>query len=516
MKSNVSPGDLTHIGWIPVQNEKQTLCSLREAFAHAHELSGISLADALEAASLLFFFSTIAQDMHQPRSRADIAALLQGGRFDEDLVENYFDRLADRFDLFHPEHPFAQAAGLELTSGDVKPASALILKAPSGNNIPLFVSLTEGDDLAMTPAEAARHLLTLMAFDTAGIKSGAKNDPAVKGGKTSGNKTGISGQMGSIAIVGRNLFETIVLNMAPFTPTEEDQPIWMKDLTPVWRIRQPAGPLEHLTWASRRIRLFPNEDRTRVVGGVICAGDRMEFINPEFEHRCRWRTVDEKTGEKRPVRWRPGQPAWRQLRSVLMLDAGQDMQTSRSLLQLSELSDVLGEDYPARLLCVGVEYGSMSAVISDTIIDAMPLPLTALRASDSDVRDALTTVVSEADSLRRALDRLENDIRKACGADDKEWNVGTHPGDLAMEDLDASTRRLLAGLQREPEKYYDGIDAWRKTARAVVWKYANRLLDTAPPHAIKGNANMRLANAERYFRRSLRKINETYTFAKKG
>src|SRR5699024_5949363 len=92
-----------------------------------------------------------------------------------------------------------------------------------------FGAFSEAVELRLSPAEAARWLIHLLAWDTAGIKTPAVDDPEAKAGKLYGNPAGPLGGLGLIIPKGRNLFETLMLN----TPVREagDDP---RDL-PHWR-----------------------------------------------------------------------------------------------------------------------------------------------------------------------------------------------------------------------------------------------------------------------------------------
>jgi len=127
-----------------------------------------------------------------------MGAQVGGGQSGRRDARAYLDRHAERFDLFHPDFPFAQVAGLHTVKDETKPVSLLLPAVATGNNVPLFSARTEADPPALTPAEAARALLAAQCWDTAAIKSGAAGDPQVKYGKTTGNPTGPLGQLGVV------------------------------------------------------------------------------------------------------------------------------------------------------------------------------------------------------------------------------------------------------------------------------------------------------------------------------
>ena len=495
---------------------RPTKVGLAKALTSAHDLVGLSQERPLALAVLLRWMAALVLDSHGIKDENDVEELWHRGSFDSEKLKHYFVEHAEDFDLFHEERPLGQVARLSPPSGGkLKAPVAIQLTVASGNNVPLFSARTEGSDKPLPSDEAFLALLEVQGFDTAAIKSGAAGDPAVKGGKTTGNPTGPLGQMGLVIPLGRNLFETLLLNIntSPATLLGEDLPIWRRIHTPAWESRIPTGPLELLTWSSRRIRLQPSDDYSHVTGVWLSAGDRLAFT-PEHEPHCRWKTPATKRSGVAlvPSRWAEGQSAWRGLKSLLALE-DESERTSHLLRQLAD-SEFIEENYPINLLCVGVVYGNQSAVIDNVIVDSLPLPVAALRAgADSLFRERLARVPEAADSVRRALNDLENNLREAAQGDRKEWDKGSHIGDETVYQLTAPTHRLLAGLQKEPHRYEEGVLAWEQAVHTIAWDVAKPLLDQAPPKTFAGikrtqgkkERAIRLAEAEAWFRASLRK-----------
>ena len=79
----------------------------------------------------------------------------------------------------------------------------------------------------------------------------------------------------TILISGDNLFQTLALNLIRFDdehpwgfhrPNREDLPVWKQErpATPRRAGSRPAGYVDYLTWQSRRIHLYPEQDRASV------------------------------------------------------------------------------------------------------------------------------------------------------------------------------------------------------------------------------------------------------------
>ena len=113
----------------------------------------------------------------------------------------------------------------------------------------------------MTPADAARLVITEQAF-------------AVGGGKSdTGNTTHAPLVSGAIVLVrGQTLFETLWLNLTifgerkPVASLETDAPVWERPTgTPHSEAARPKGYLDYLTWQSRTLRLIPEVESDRIV-----------------------------------------------------------------------------------------------------------------------------------------------------------------------------------------------------------------------------------------------------------
>lgn len=512
--------DLIHQPWVPVTEAgRRTDVSLLDALLRAHEIDGLSLDDPLQAVAILrqVLLPVLIDATGAPRHEAEWAQRWDAGPFDAEAIGSYLAQHRDRFDLFHADAPFAQVAGLRTARDETKPVSLLVPSLASGNNVPLFSSRTEADPPSLTPAEAVRALLTTHCWDTAAIKSGAVGDPLAKAGKTTGNPTGPLGQLGVVVPVGRTLRDTLLLNVPTLSTgvDPEDRPQWRRDpATPAWEQRAAAGLLDLFTWQSRRIRLVPEatEDDSLVVRRVVvAAGDRLDHTPGDVEPHTAWRQNPKpKAGEpaSRPVRHVAGRSAWRGLAALLATSAPTEDKVTAPLVlrQVARLrgEDYLPVDYPLQVLTAGVEYGNQSAVVEDVIVDQMPLPVLAL-ATDSAVRAVLLDVTRQADDLRQAANRLGDDLRAACGADKLPWDRSQRLGEILVHEFTPVVRRLLSGLQRQPDRVEDAALAWRRTARRLALAIAEPALNAAPPEAFLGRQaterfSYRLSTAEARYR----------------
>lgn len=491
---------------------------MRRVETQAHEMDGLGLEAPLETVAVLrqVLLPVVLHALGAPTSEQEWEARWTAGRFDAGRIQSYLKQWRDHFDLFDATQPFAQVAGLRTEKNETKPVSLLLPAVATGNNVPLFTSRTEAGP-PLTPAEAARALLAAHCWDTAAIKSGAVDDPLMSAGKTTGNPTGPLGQLGVVVPMGATLFETLMLN----TPIirqgleRDDRPQWTNaPATPAWNPSgSPKGLLDLLTWQARRIRLVRDDDGL-VRSVVLAAGDRLGTVDHHVEPHTAWRR-DPKTAAQRPLRHQPGRAAWRGLTSLLATDTAGDGAGESSSLLITQLGALrvqerVPEDLALQVLTVGVAYGNQSAVVEDVMVDLIPLPVAALPLGNA-VHDLLLQIVDEAEALRVAMNKLGDDLRQAVGADKLPWDKGTRLGDALVHEFTGPVRRLLGGLQREPDRTDDAEQAWRSTARRLALSAANRAVDALPPTAFLGRelnekVQLRASTAEAFFRRRLNDV----------
>ncbi|MHA6512490.1 type I-E CRISPR-associated protein Cse1/CasA [Tessaracoccus sp. Z1128] len=505
--------NLASSSWVPVVTASgPAQVSLQHALAHAPLIKGLDFGNPLAGGALARLLVAIVVDAFGPvSSTEEWRRLFEAGSFDRSVLDSYFEEHYDRFDLLGGPHPFYQVAEIEPASGEWKSVTLLIPEIATGNNVPLFTSVLESTVEALSPAEAARGLVTIQAWDTAAIKSAAVGDPRASRGKTTGNPTGPLGHLGLVLPEGRNLFESLVLETPVKAEQAGDLPAWRREWSAEWNVHQPRGIRELLTWQSRRIRLIGDTDG--ITGVLVAAGDRMDFVPPHLEPHAAWRIDTKGAVSHRPRRHISGRSAWRGMDALLASDAarGGDASGPCALRNIGTAGRFLPDDYPLGVLCIGVEYGNQSAVFENVIFDRIPMPLRALEDLDGlSLADDLIRVVATAESLRRLVNDLQSDIRRACGGDKIPWDKGDHRGDSMMSEFDEPTRWLLLRLQEEPDKGDEALADWRRTARAITWTTGNRLLDAAPPRAVAGVGPKKdpftLARAEAFFRGALKKI----------
>ncbi|MFI6803843.1 type I-E CRISPR-associated protein Cse1/CasA [Streptomyces luteogriseus] len=521
---------LDDLGWVPVVvGGTVREVPLREALLEAHAFEGLSVElPTMAPAVLRQVLLPVVLDALGPLDAGHWAELMATGAFtpgQREAIGRYLDKRRDRFRVFDEEAPFGQVAGLAHPGGAVKPVSVLMPHVATGNNTPLRDGRSTADPVPLSVGAAVRWMLHTQCWDTAAIKTGAVGDPAVKAGKTSGNHTGLLGRLGVVTLLGRTLFETIVLNLPQGERASGDVPQWDRvPQQPSWTVRAADGMLDLFTWQGRRIRLIPEEtpDGTRVKWVVLSAGDRLAAFPEDEPHTCWTLKEDKAKGSLRyPRRHLPGRAGWRGLEALLTIERNTaGFETSRLLMQTATAS-LMGDlppDYPLRVATCGMVYGSKDSIVADVLADELPLPVAALRA-DLTVRESVVRVCEQAETLARALDRLVAHLVRAVGGEPIPPGKGQPPGTKLLYVLDPLVRRFLAGCQRNPDpgELDRAHRAFEQMAERATRAAAHELLQRLPGSAFTGRTVeekngatkttriYRQADAERIFHGTVRK-----------
>jgi CRISPR system Cascade subunit CasA len=543
--STIASFDLLNEPWLPclMTEGGTTDLGLRQVLLDAHLVRELSLDVPTQFPPVLrLLLAIVHRAVRQPgtsggpRSTDAWEHLWDLKALPGDPISRYLDEHRDRFQLFHPADPFMQVAGLKTASAEAKPVTQLIPFAATGNNAPLFSAARDADPPSLTCAEAARWLLHVHAWDTAGIKTGAAG---VKGGRIYGNPTGPLGRLGVLVPIGRTLWHTILLNLLvlddDISPAG-DLPTWEGGpLTAEWHERHPLGVLDLYTWPVRRVRLQPEAtaDGVRVRHAFVTAGDRIADLTvlTSFEPHTAWRRDDMQERKLKrapvytPVRHQPGRELWRGLGPILaQARADRPSPQERGPRVLGQLADrahlLLGE----RILLsgTGITYGTQAAVIDETYADTMPLPIAMLADRGADWEATVLDAVRAAEEAATALAALTANLARAAGCDEDGLLTGRRRAARTRlyAELDSRFRRWIAELGGSAAKPDEALGRWRTEVREQAERIAGEMLGAVPPDAVRGrdvqlsrerHELINAARAEIWFNAALRKATAATT-----
>jgi len=509
--------DLVDEPWVSVRMADGRMCDLglRDTLVRAHEISGLSAEFVIQEPPLLRFLLAVCyRAFAGPETDEQWDALWDVDRLPESAIVDYLDTHRDRFDLFHPQTPFFQTAGLAPSNGgEAGPASRLIVHAPAGNSTPLFTPIYDDMQFVLTPAEAARWLLQRHAWGPCADKTGAKGNDRVKNGKDT-PQVGHLGWIGFTAPTGSTLRETLLLNLVPWARSNlarggpEDLPAWERPPTgPTRTTRTPDGMCDLYTWQSRRILLFPElrGGQPVVASALVCAGDAID--------RATVRSIDPHTGwfsrggsTYAPLRVDPGQQVWRGLSALLASEQGAERAGVLSWVEALGDRDVSS----VSLLVTTATYGTQWSVLEDLLYDTLTVPVAVLRQDRPDAYMLASDAVVLANGAATALGHVArapylrwHDEKRRYLVSEGNRQPASKAADGIAQDLfatlDLPFRRFLAGLG-------DGCDLdgarreWATTVKDAAVVIAERsAVRWGQAQALTG------AQGEDWFRRSLAK-----------
>jgi CRISPR system Cascade subunit CasA len=472
--------------------------SLLDLFRQATELREIVGDLPTQGFALLrLALAVLHRSVDGPRDQFEWDDLWQAPTLPVDKVEQHLRAHAERFDLFHPVTPFFQTAGLRTAKGEFFGLERLVADVPAGH--PYFTTRVGHGLDRLTPAEAARWLVHVQAFDVSGIKSGLVGDPRVKGGKVYPLGTGWAGNLGGLFVEGRTVAETLLLNLVPrdqpgiarFGP--QDRASW-EAVPPGSGVSddaaaRPYGPVDLYTWPARRVLL--RGDRDGVTGVVLGYGDPLPPANRYFhEPMSAWRhsvPQEKKLGLSlvyMPQTHDPAKAMWRGLRAILPTVAPRGKADDRVDHITAGVVDwagrAIGHERTVTLHAVGMSYGTQSAVVDDVVDDRLVVRAALVGQHGDAVQHAAVAAVEAADAAVLALKNLASNLVRAAGGTDAALTDGARAraAERAYAALDQPFRAWLSALG--PESDADAVRSdWNRRARRIVGRAGDALVAAA-------------------------------------
>ena len=257
--------NLIHNPWIPceLQDGNVKLLSIKDVLFDANNITQINSDKPLTIISIYRFLLALLHRNFGPKDRREWQKIYEAGKWDEEILNNYFKKWMHRFELFNePHNRFYQIFDAEITKKT--PISKLYHAISTGNNPSLFNHSWDTQVSALRVEEVAQLLITFQNYAVGGGKSKPFNYS---------HAPLLSGLV--VFLKGVNLFESLMLNFLrhdnqhPFEKSEEvtDIPFWERDektLHDEKNGRYPNGYLDYLTWQSRRIWLLPFEENGKI------------------------------------------------------------------------------------------------------------------------------------------------------------------------------------------------------------------------------------------------------------
>jgi len=489
--------DLLSEPWIPCLRADGSRLSLglRDTLVRSHELAEIQGETPLVTAALYRLLLALLHRVYGPEDEEAWSDLWETGRWDAAPLDAYLDQWRDRFDLFHPEHPFMQMPDDRVKA---KSVASLLPHVASGHNATLFDHHVGDMSLALSPAEAARALLAVRAFGLAGL-SGLEQ-----------KFTDAACCRGIIFLAeGDSLFESLCLNLTRH-PWDRRRASFCQD-RPAWEVADPTQPdrdvplgeLDYLTWPTRRVLLCPTGPTSRPTVCEMTMAPALRLnatvTNPMQYYRVRAK------GGPRVLRFNESRALWRDS-ALLLRVGGEESRPARVLEWLAELvaQDALSRERTLRFAALGM--ANNQAKVDFYRSEHLPLPLDYL--SRRNLVEVLEEALELADKVGRhvwAATRVlakfviarESDLPNAHQPTSED--VGSLAGQWAVERgywsrLELPFRKMIVDL---PHDAAACRETWRGTLRATAWQAFDAVAETleASPQHMKAVVRARDALA---------------------
>lgn len=499
--------------WIPVidLDGAEVLVSIKEALRDSHRFRDITGELPTVRFSILRILLPIiyrALDEEADDPLLFWSELWNQDTLPSELMDPYLDRWHHRFDLLSPTEPFMQVPDLRTPKDEWKPVDLIV--ADVDVDSPLFTRRSELESLSYP--EAARWLIHANSYDYSGIKSGVVGDPRVKGGKAYPLGVGWAGWLGGIALTGRTLRETLLLNyIAGLTDMlPGDLPIWehpvlaagFREVDQIGEV----GPLHLMTWPQRRLRL--RSDDERITGVVLSNGDALDYtMQWTNETMSGWRFSVPQSTKARAARYMArtfssGEALWRGLNTLIPhgelarldgksmkkwnVDAAAEPAAVIDWLGKLTHFKVLDAGYVVEVSAVSMEYGSQMASYAEVVSDRLSFAAAlADLAANATLLELAQTAVNRTDKAVKALRYLAQDLDSAAGGDGS--GVGETAEERAYAEFDQSFRRWLLSVAPgcDGERL---LDEWTREIRSSIQRRASALVESSPPSAWLGHA----------------------------
>lgn len=492
--------DLRTEPWLPVVDldGRHELVSLARLVLSTHRIRRLVGETPSMTAALHRFVLALTHRVYGPASEAEWAQLWEAPRLPFAPLAMYLRGKKDRFDLFDARYPFLQCRGLSTLT----PATAakLVPYRSVGNNVTLFDKTIATDQVLLTPAEAARWLVTTQAFDPGGTKTPFQKDKSSERAPCS--------SLGVVLVEGNTLKETLLLNSLIYRPGHEKPAPSTADDCPVWELSNPPSPepdkrtargwTDLLTWPARRILLSTRQTDTGVMvdGVTLTPGTRLQADLAGEEMMAAFRKPTGQNGKPKrdapllPVRLHSVRGVWRHSVELLMTnlwEEGKTRQRPRTLEQIAELAERghLAPDAVYTLRVFDQKLDKNATVIETWLEEVVPAPVALLRARDKTLGALLGCAIAYADDVGAALRHLQRGYRKEKQGNREDKRV-TPTWSLDVEYWPKLTRPFatflldIAEAHRTGESQVKATEKWQKQVTAIALRATDHWAEGTP------------------------------------
>ena len=421
------------------------------------------------------------------------------GHFPAEPIQTYLNGQHERFWLFHPERPFWQIPEAEKgTLYGAKKLNGTI--SESENKIRLFSMLSGVEKDELSYSEAARWLLYVNAYDDTSAKASKEYKEQKKEAEKESPGVGWLGKLGLISAVGKNLFETLMLNLTLLRRPNNNEK-WLQENCPCWeqpepnvgervKISMPDNAAQLLTLQSRRLILHRADGK--VTGYSLLGGDFFPKEKAFAEQMTVWVPVSEekqKRGEQvRPQRHDAAKQFWREFPAAF---ADQKGGWKSGIVEwigfLRKKATILNQNDLIRFRIASVQYGDKDFFVQDTFADDLSLHVDLLTELGEVWRGKIAEEVQKNEKLAAYAGYLANDLTQAAGGsgDDLLKDERMQAASQLYYRFDRPFRAWISSIEPGMDKKA-GCQLWEQQARDITLAYGRELVSAAGSAAFIG------------------------------
>jgi len=405
--------------WIPCilpDGEREEL-SIKETFERTSEIQEIFDPSPLVMVAIHRLLLAILHRNFGPANETEWAKLWNDGKgnWDKAKLTTYLDKWHSRFDLLNEKYPFYQCASLTsavtnksepISIGNLLHESAIYLGKAT-----LFDHDTDDVILGISPAKATRLLLAFQCFVLGGYSGLSK--PRLKGEESA--KAAPLTKGATCLMRGRNLFESLMLNLCaynkgderPFHAEKDDKPAWEKDDETKPEDRNLNGYFDLLTWQSRRIKFLAEADGTGepiIRNVLIRKGNQFPDSYSLHDKEPMLTFLKAKQGNDPwpPLKFQEEKTIWRD--SLILFQSVEDKNARPKILEW--LNDLVEDNLLPAFAVYNMDVVGMISDQASILLwrhERLPLPLKYLEEKNENLLGKLRDALEVAESVGRLL-----------------------------------------------------------------------------------------------------------------
>lgn len=345
--------------------------------------------------------------------------------------------------------------------------------------------------------------------------------------KPNPKKPGWLADIGTLYVVGDNLFDTIMLNYVPLYPDGEfrkECPIWEKDtivivgnkLLPI-----PDNRSELYTALPRKVLLIKDVNCVRVF--KVTAGDYFETENAFIEPMTAWKKVIDKKKEfYMPFKHDSEKQLWREFSSILMQSENHDTELAEVVKWTNFLCKkrIIKHGYVFSISTIGLSFGDLfKSLVKHVYFDSLEMNAQILSELGRGYREEIKFEISRCEELADKISRLAGNLYLASGgtsgsktAPDKTYrSTKTNAKSQLYYCLDIPFRSWLSSLDPENDDKQEKFEQWQDIAKRITLDLGSELVAAAGDTAMVGHMiDETIYSAPKVYNSFLRDVSKIY------